>query len=106
MYGLPHDFDATALVGRTLDVICFTANQVTFDFDGDFHITVDGAFTHGEESSEPSHLMRQVPVEESGLMRMAGASITDASAIDGGTLRLLFSRSTARRVVRQAASTN
>ncbi len=55
MYGLPDDFDAGAFVGRTLEQVCFTENQVTLHFDGMIDITVESAFVHGDRKSESSH---------------------------------------------------
>jgi hypothetical protein len=91
MNGLPHDFNTDVFVARLLEQVCYTENQVTLHFDGDVHIVLEGGFAHGDVESESIHQVLQVPVHESHLMRLLGASITEASASRDGTLRLVFS---------------
>jgi Family of unknown function (DUF6188) len=90
MYGLPDDFDAGAFVGRTLEQVCFTENQVTLHFDCVVDITVESAFVHGDRKSESSHPVIRMPVHESGLMRLLGSSIIESSGNQDGTLMLAF----------------
>ena len=45
MYGLPESFDATVFVGRSVEQVCFTTNQITVHFDDDLHVTIQGEFS-------------------------------------------------------------
>jgi cytoskeletal protein RodZ len=91
MYGLPDSFDASVLVARILEQICFTENQVTLQFDGAVDITVESALMHGDRRNESSHQVIRVPVQESNLMRLLGSSVVASSSNNEGTLKLIFS---------------
>src|SRR6187200_144915 len=45
MKKIPEDFDANIFVGRTLEMICFNANQIYFHFDHHLFITAETSFT-------------------------------------------------------------
>jgi len=88
VYGLPGDFDASPFVGRTLDLVSFSANTIHFNFDDDVSITVEGTYDHITPSGEAEC---EVPVEHSALMQLVGESVLIAEASEDGTLDLLFS---------------
>ena len=49
MYGLPANFDASLFVGRTLQLICFSANQIYLHFDTELMLTMKDGFSTGKE---------------------------------------------------------
>jgi hypothetical protein len=90
MYGLPEDFDGAFFVGRSLELVCFSENQVSLRFGGDISITIESSFSHQQDSSESSGQVVNVPVSESDLMQLLGQSVAEVSASRDGTLVLTF----------------
>jgi len=90
MYGLPEDFDPTGFVGRTVEVVSFTANTVHIDLDGDYSLTVTSSFEHGSEQRGEGAVRASVPVKFSGLMRLIGSPVVAAEVERPGTLLLRF----------------
>ena len=84
MYGLPKDFDATILVGRTLNMVCFAAYQVYLHFDSDTSITIESGFRHGARVST------RPPVVHSELMRLVERVIWEVEWNPDGTLKPRF----------------
>ena len=84
MYGLPKDFDGSFLVGRTLEMVCFSQNQVYLHFDEDIIITIESAFSCNTEQ------VVDVPVQDSNLMRLVGSAVSVVQGDTNGTLSLLF----------------
>jgi hypothetical protein len=84
MYGLPRDFDGSVLVGRTLEMVCFSQYQVYLHFDAETTITIEGAFSY--KTDHPV----DVPVQQSNLMELIGASVSAARGDENGTLCLVF----------------
>jgi hypothetical protein len=92
MYGLPKDFDGSFLVGRTLEMVCFSQYQVYLHFDEKIIITVASAFSYKTD------LVVDVPVQESNLMELVGSSVLAASGEVNGTLSLLFNTGQALKI--------
>lgn len=90
MHGLPEDFDAAFFVGRTLELVCFSENQVTLHFDGDLSLTIESSFSY-KKASESSGQVVRIPPSESQLMQLIGISVAEVSSSRGGTLVLTFS---------------
>jgi len=90
MYGLPSDFDAKFLVGRTLEQICFNQNQIALHFDDDLSIVVESAFSHGGSLTPSDARIVEVPVKHSNLMQLLGLSVSEASGDEDGSLTLVF----------------
>jgi hypothetical protein len=84
MYGLPKDFDGAFLVGRSLDMVCFNQNQVYLHFDINVLITIEDSFSCQDEQ------VVDVPVRESNLMQLLGATVSRVRGDKEGTLSLLF----------------
>ncbi len=84
MYGLPKDFDASFLIGRTLEQVCFSQNQVSLHFDDNITLTIESAFAYKTQQ------VVNVPVHESNLMELLGASASMAHGAENGTLSLTF----------------
>ncbi len=89
MYRLPDNFDVTVFVGRTLEQVCFTVNTVSFSFDGELRLTVEGAFQHQVSSDGAGLDEGEPPVRASRLMQLAGEIVARASA-DLDSLSLFF----------------
>ena len=87
MYGLPHGFDASVFVGRTLEHVTFTTNTVHFGFDGNVAITLFSSFQHGWLGTVSEE---KVPVQSSGVMSMLGQVVRLAEGRPDGTLKLQF----------------
>lgn len=90
MYGLPEDFDGAFFVGCTLELVCFSENQVSLRFDGDLSVTIESSFSYQKEPSESSGQVVKVPTSESDLMQLIGHSVAEVSASRDGTLILTF----------------
>jgi hypothetical protein len=89
VYGLPENFDASFLVGQTLEMVSFNANQLYLHFSGHITITVEGTFSYQNvsfQSAQPIH----VPVQESNLMQLLEHTVSQASGDRNGTLSLAF----------------
>jgi hypothetical protein len=84
MYGLPSDFDGTFLIGRVLEMVCFNQNQVYLHFDAKTTITIESAFSY------KSAQVIDLPVRESNLMELLGASVSRVQGEENGTLNLFF----------------
>jgi hypothetical protein len=84
MYGLPKDFDGSFLVGRTLELVCFSQNQMSLHFSDDITITIESAFSYKIDQ------IVDVPVQQSNLMELLGSSVSVAQGDENGTLSLLF----------------
>ena len=89
MYGLPKGFNAARLVGRTLELLCFSENQVFLHFDEKVSIEVESEMSYDSLSGGGPEVI-EVPALESDLMRLLGRSIAMASGDDEGTLTLEF----------------
>ena len=91
MYGLPPGFDASRFVGRTVEQVSFSENTVHLAFDEDVGITISSSFSHstGRGVFRSARVM-SVPVSDSRLMQLAGASVESAESTDEGTLTLRF----------------
>ena len=98
MYKLPKDFDAAFFVGRTLEVVSFSANTVFLGFDNGVSITVLSALQHQLPSqSDPPNIQR-VPLAESKLTQLPGRCVTQATGEADGTLVLFFDNGHVLRV--------
>jgi hypothetical protein len=89
MFGLPKDFNADRLVGRTLEMICFNENQIYFHFDEKLTIEVVGSLGYQRWPAQEPEIV-EVPVLQSNLMQLLGHSTTKAFGDDKGTLTLEF----------------
>lgn len=90
MYGLPENFDASFLVDRNLEMICFNINQVTFLFDEHTMITVEGSVLHQLSESDDISSPVSPPIYESSLMQLLERSVSRAFGDEDGTLTLVF----------------
>jgi Family of unknown function (DUF6188) len=89
MYGLPEGFNAARLMGRTLQLLCFSENQLFLHFDEMVSIEVEGEISYEDLCGNGPELL-QVPMLESDLMKLLGRSIVKASANKQGILTLEF----------------
>ncbi|MHB8755297.1 MAG: DUF6188 family protein [Candidatus Acidiferrales bacterium] len=90
MYGLPANFDSSFLVGRNLEMICFSSSQVYLHFDDQVTITIEGEFSYQLQRSEPDVQAIHMPIMESKLMHLLEHSISEAAGDGNGTLTLVF----------------
>jgi hypothetical protein len=84
MYGLPRSFDGNLFVGRTLEQICFSENQISLHFDGGVGLTIEGAYSYQNTATV------QAPTLHAALAKSLGQSIARANGDSDGTLSLLF----------------
>jgi hypothetical protein len=89
MYGLPEDFDGRFLVGKRVELVCFSENQVVLNFDADISIVVESSFSF---RSKPNVNERtsDVPVMESNLMELLGHKVFAVTVIGQRTLCVSF----------------
>ena len=92
MYGLPKDFDATQLVGRFLEQICYGPYQIQLRFDQRLTISVESAFLYCDQAvREPKRIdIPGDPTIQSDLLHLLHRTIVKASGDDNGTLTLEF----------------
>lgn len=96
MYGLPQDFDPQCLLERTLELICFSTNQVFLHFDKENSITIEGKYSIQNDRYFQGAIVH-APQVAPGLMDLVGKSISRAAAEDKRTLLLVFQDKTALR---------
>jgi hypothetical protein len=89
MYGLPKDFDASFLVGLTLEMVCFNINQVYLHFSDHVMITIEGDLVHQISPSDDTSNISP-PIHESNLMQLLEHSVSNAFGDDEGTLTMVF----------------
>lgn len=92
MYGLPEDFDASFLVGLTLEMVCFAQYQVYLHFNEKAMITIMGTFSYKTDS------IISTPVLDSNLMELTGCAVLNANGTTDGTLSLLFDNGQTLRI--------
>jgi Family of unknown function (DUF6188) len=90
MYGLPAHFDSALLVGRNLEMICFSSNQVYLHFDGQVTIKIEGEFSYLSDRADMDQKRIRMPIAESKLMQSLEHLISGATADENGTLTLVF----------------
>ena len=90
MYGLPQDFDGKFLIGRTLEQICFNANQISLQFDADVAITIESRYSYQDAAPAVSTPTSSVPALQSNLMQLLGQTVERVEGTSDGTLSLLF----------------
>src|SRR5262245_33308849 len=90
MYGLPEDFDGMFLLGRELEQICFTKNQVSLHFGEQIEITIEGSFSYEEAPRAITAVVSRLPLRQSDLMKLLGAVVSGVRGTREGTLQLDF----------------
>lgn len=90
MHGLNKNVDLSFLNGREVIQVAIGTHQVTFAFDEDVSISVEGEFTYSNGRNESiwkpgaSHIA-------AGTVALLGAKIEALEAHENGTIKLLFS---------------
>jgi hypothetical protein len=92
MYGLPHDFDGSFLIGKELESICFNSNQVVFGFTDAIKIISGSTFSFGKRDSTDNVELASVPVSSSSSMQLIGAVVNDVKWSGDGSFILHFER--------------
>ena len=100
MKGLPKTFDTSLFVGRTVDQVSFSVNNVSLYFDADLILTVEGPFEHRPAIGDMATAVHQLPVSESKLMQLAGHHVTEARVEGDGGLSLVFEDGQSFRCIR------
>jgi hypothetical protein len=90
MYKLPKDFDGSFLVGRTLEMVCFGANQVFLHLGDGTMITIESSFQHTRGPDDRDAKKSEMPIAVSDLMQLVGRSVVQAMGDKNGTLTLFF----------------
>ena len=89
MYGSPKDFDGQIFVGRTLEMLCVSANQIYLYFSGQLSICVEASYSLQSKNLAEARIVG-VPTVEPDLFKLLERSVIAASAQEGGTLVLEF----------------
>jgi len=89
MYVLSKDFDVSMLVGKKLELICFSSNTINLSFEEDVSITILGSFIYRRDPNE-SKSVQKVPVSSSDLMCLTDQTVRYAEACEQGSLDLHF----------------
>jgi hypothetical protein len=90
MYGLPANFDGSIFVGRFLEQICFTENQVALHFDDAISIVIGSSFSYETSQPQSTIILAKMPLVESNLMQLLGFAVAKAFGDKDGTLTLRF----------------
>jgi hypothetical protein len=88
MYGIPIDFPKDMFLGKTIELISFSNNQVTIHFDADISISVESSFSlvaAGEECN-----IQTFPLKTSNLIRIIGEEVKDIKFEDSYRTILFF----------------
>ncbi len=89
MYGLSKDFDFSIFVGRTLEMVSFTANTAHLSFDQNLSITIESSYEYQVDSSD-SGTREEIPIQKSTLMQLLEKTVETAEVHGKGTLVLHF----------------
>jgi hypothetical protein len=89
MYGLPADFDCSFFNGRTVEMICISANQIYLHFDQEVVLTVEGRYSIEDSTSAVLKSVR-VPEIDVALFDIIEQSVLRSIAETNGTLTLFF----------------
>ena len=92
MHGLPKDFDSTFFLGQTLELVCFSANQVYLHFSDNISVTIEGEFLYRKSLEQVLELSPKA-VLRTELIGLLEHSIHNAFGEDNGTLTLIFENS-------------
>ena len=90
MYEFPPDFDAKTLLGMTLEMLCFTKNQIVLHFDSDTSIVAEAGILHKRPSDESSGTMITIPPERVELLGLLEHKTTAAAIYRQRVLTLTF----------------
>lgn len=94
MYGLPESFDADIFVGRSVEQVCFAANQVAIHFDDDLHVVIQGEFSLKTAQGQVSGAIDDSVSPDTSVMPhhclvcIIGAKVARADGTKEGTLTL------------------
>jgi hypothetical protein len=94
MYGLPENFDGDMFVGHTIELVCFSANQVAIHFGDDLSLVIAGEFSLAAGGAVVSGAGDEGVGSESTLTarhelaRLVGAKIARARGTRDGTLTI------------------
>lgn len=89
MYGLPKNFDTAFLLGQTVELVCFSANQVCLHFSNEISITIEGDFSYCKASQEEVMANPLAPSRVD-IVDLLEHRITGATGEENGTLTLRF----------------
>jgi hypothetical protein len=89
MFGLPADFNTDLLVGRTLELICFSQNTINLHFDEKLTIVVRSSLKYLERTAKTASTI-EVPAFQSNLMQLLEHCTTKVYGDNEGTLTLEF----------------
>ena len=90
MYGLPKGFNGSFLVDGVFEMVCFSQNQVCLHFSNEVMVTIEGSFSFSCPQSEDVERVMDVPVHQSALMTLLGASVSEVQGSEDGTLQLFL----------------
>jgi hypothetical protein len=88
MYGLPNGFDASFLVGKTLENVSFSANTVFFGFGDGVSVTVLSSLQHLLPSEREGSNVQTVPLSESKLMQIVNHCVVGARGESDGNFSI------------------
>jgi hypothetical protein len=98
MHGIPEHTDFSFMIGRELESLGVGLHSVSFAFDGDVHLTVEGAIevVHGTEHANRYQSMRIAAVE---LLQFIGDRVVACAPISSRVLELTFERAPKLRLI-------
>jgi hypothetical protein len=88
MYGIPIDFPKDIFLGKTIEMISFSVNQVTVHFDADISISIESSFSLTSSGEECT--VQVFPLKSSNLIRIIGQRVEDIKFEDSYKTVLIF----------------
>ena len=89
MYKLPKNFDGRFLLGRVLEFVTFSENNISLAFDQQVNITIASSFSHQPGPQEKA-ISYKLPIWDSSLMLLLGHTIIEVKGLKDGTLVIVF----------------
>jgi hypothetical protein len=86
MFGIPDNFPFHKLIGATLQQVCTGQYQLQLHFDGGQRISIESALRLNDAGDKFSNFIEA----STPICRFLGEAISEASAPDQRTLRLVF----------------
>lgn len=96
MYKISKKFDCSLILGKELEMLCFSKYQITFHFDGDFSVSSTYEIKYKFKNKE-EHIL-PLPVTSTDLVQLIEDKICHAEIINSGA-ELLIEFSSGARIV-------
>lgn len=80
MHGIPIDFPKDVFLGKTIEMISFSLNQMTIHFNDNIFISIESSFSLNK--TEEKCDIQIIPVKNSNIMKIIGQKVVDVKIED------------------------